>query len=49
MKKYLNIIIISLIFSCSQPLDIKEIKGITLKAPKPENIDKFLDFVRDVL
>ena len=49
MKKYLNLIIISLIFSCTSPPDIKEIKGITLKAPKPENIEMFLNFVTDVL
>ena len=49
MKKYLTLIIIYIIFSCTPPLEIKEIKGITLKAPKPENIEMFLNFVTDVL
>ena len=48
MKKYLTLIIIYIIFSCTPPLEIKEIKGIT-KAPKPENIEMFLNFVTDVL
>ena len=42
MKKYLTLIIIYIIFSCTPPLEIKEIKGITLKAPKPENIEMFI-------
>lgn len=49
MKKFVNLIIFLLTLSCTQSPDIKEIKGITLKAPKPENIDKFLNFISDVL
>ena len=47
MKKHIYFFIIFLIFSCTQPIDIKEIKGIILKTPKLENIEMLLNHVTD--